>query len=167
LTDKLSLLTGKIFNMKRKLLLSLLISSLFFINCRSEKGNKSEANTPGAENVIHLTTAEFKKMVFNYEVNKDWKYEGTQPAIIDFYADWCAPCRQLAPLLEEVAKEYNGKVIVYKVDTEKERELTQNMNISGLPTLLFIPAQGKPQMSMGLIPKESLVKAINEVLLIK
>lgn len=153
--------------MKRKLLLSLLISSLFFVNCRSEKGNKSEANNPGAVNVVHLTNAEFKKMVFNYEVNKDWKYEGTQPAIIDFYADWCAPCRQLAPLLEEVAKEYNGKLIVYKVDTEKERELAQNMNISGLPTLLFIPAQGKPQMSMGLIPKESLVKAINEVLLIK
>jgi thioredoxin len=117
--------------------------------------------------VVHLTTAEFKKMVFNYEVNKDWKYEGNQPAIVDFYADWCAPCRQLAPLLEEVAKEYNGKIIIYKVDTEKERELTQNMNISGLPTLLFIPAQGKPQMSMGFIPKESLVKAINEVLLIK
>jgi len=153
--------------MKRKLLLSLLISSIFFVNCRSEKGNKSEANNPGAENVVHLTTAEFKKMVFNYEVNKDWKYEGTQPAIVDFYADWCAPCRQLAPLLEEVAKEYNGKLIVYKVDTEKERELAQNMNISGLPTLLFIPAQGKPQMSMGLIPKETLVKAVNEVLLIK
>jgi len=153
--------------MKRKLLLSLLISSLFFVNCRSEKGNKPETNNPGAVNVVHLTTAEFKKMVFNYEVNKEWKYEGTQPAIIDFYADWCAPCRQLAPLLEEVAKEYNGKIIVYKVDTEKERELAQNMNISGLPTLLFIPAQGTPQMSMGLIPKESLVKAINEVLLIK
>jgi thioredoxin len=153
--------------MKRKLLLSLLISSLFFVNCRSEKGNKSEAGNPGAVNVVHLTTAEFKKMVFNYDVNKDWKYEGTLPAIIDFYADWCAPCRQLAPLLEEVAKEYEGKIIVYKVDTEKERELTQNMNISGLPTLLFIPAQGKPQLSMGLIPKESLVKAINEVLLIK
>jgi thioredoxin 1 len=153
--------------MKRKLLLSLLISSIFFVNCRSEKGNKSEANNPGADNVVHLTTAEFKKMVFNYEVNKDWKYEGTQPAIVDFYADWCAPCRQLAPLLEEIAKEYNGKIIVYKVDTEKERELTQNMNISGLPTLLFIPAQGKPQMSMGLIPKETLVKVVNEVLLIK
>ena len=153
--------------MKRKLLLSLLISSLFFVNCRSEKGNKPEANNTGAANVVHLTTAEFKKMVFNYEVNKVWKYEGSQPAIIDFYADWCAPCRQLAPLLEEVAKEYNGKIIVYKVDTEKERELTQNMNISGLPTLLFIPAQGKPQMSMGFIPKESLVKAINEVLLIR
>ena len=153
--------------MKRKLLLSLLISSIFFVNCRSEKGNKSEATKPGEANVVHLTTAEFKKMVFNYEVNKDWKYEGTQPAIVDFYADWCAPCRQLAPLLEEIAKEYNGKIIVYKVDTEKERELTQNMNISGLPTLLFIPAQGKPQMSMGLIPKETLVKAVNEVLLIK
>jgi thioredoxin len=153
--------------MKRKLLLSLLISSLFFVNCKSEKGNTSEANNPVTTNVVHLTNENFKNMVFNYEKNNEWKYEGDKPAIIDFYADWCAPCRQLAPLLEEVAKEYSGKIIVYKVDTEKERILTQNMGISGLPTLLFIPAVGKPQMSMGLLPKESLVKAINEVLLVK
>lgn len=106
-------------------------------------------------------------MVFNYDVNKEWKYEGSKPAIIDFYADWCGPCRQLAPLLEDVAKEYEGKIIVYKVDTEKERVLARNMGISGLPTLLFVPAGGSPHMSMGLIPKESLVKAINEVLLVK
>jgi thioredoxin 1 len=153
--------------MKSKLLLSLLVSSLFIVNCRSENGNASEAAKSGDANVVHLTNADFKKMVFNYEVDKEWKYQGTQPAIIDFYADWCAPCRQLAPLLEEVAKEYAGKIIVYKVDTEKERDLAQNMGISGLPTLLFIPAQGSPQISMGLIPKESLVKAINEVLIVK
>jgi thioredoxin len=116
---------------------------------------------------VYITNEDFKKMVFNYDANKEWKYEGSKPAIIDFYADWCAPCRQLSPLLEEVAKEYAGKIIVYKVDTEKEKILTQYMGISGLPTLLFIPAQGSPQMSKGLIPKESLVKAINEVLLIK
>jgi thioredoxin len=153
--------------MKKKVLLSLLVSLVFLITCRSENGGSAKPDKTGNTAVIQLTNEDFKKMVFNYEVNKEWKYEGTQPAIIDFYADWCAPCRQLAPLLEEVAKEYNGKIIVYKVDTEKERELAQNMNISGLPTLLFIPAQGKPQMSMGLLPKETLVKAINEVLLIK
>ena len=106
-------------------------------------------------------------MVFNYELNKEWKYEGNKPAIIDFYADWCAPCRQLSPLVEEIAKEYSGKIDVFKVDTDKERNLAQKLGITGLPTLLFIPATGKPQITMGALPKESLVKAINEILLIK
>ncbi len=153
--------------MKRKVLLSLLISSLFFITCRSENRNSSSADNSDNVTVVQLTNETFKKMIFNYEANKEWKYEGTKPAIIDFYADWCGPCRQLSPLVEAVAKEYKGKIVVYKVDTDKERLLSQNLGISGLPTLLFIPAEGKPQMSMGAIPKESLVKAINEVLLVK
>ena len=153
--------------MKRKVLLSLLISSLFFITCKSETKSTPEGGNPGNVSVVQLTDEAFKKMVFNYEVNKDWKYEGSKPAIIDFYADWCGPCRQLSPIVEEIAKEYEGKLIVYKVDTDKEKILSQKMGISGLPTLLFIPVQGSPQMSMGVIPKESLVKAINEVLLVK
>ena len=76
-------------------------------------------------------------MVFNYEVNKEWKYEGDKPAIIDFYADWCAPCRQLSPLVEEIAKEYAGKIVVYKVDTEKEKVLAQRLGITGLPTFFL------------------------------
>lgn len=153
--------------MKRKVLLSLLISSLFFITCRSENKSTTEGGNPGNVSVVQLTNEAFKKMVFNYEVSKEWKYEGSKPAIIDFYADWCGPCRQLSPIVEEIAKEYEGKIIVYKVDTDKEKILSQSMGISGLPTLLFIPVQGSPQMSMGVIPKESLVKAINEVLLVK
>jgi thioredoxin 1 len=153
--------------MKKKVLLSLLISSLFFITCKSENRNSSDANSTTGKEVVQLTNEDFKKLIFNYDTNKEWKYEGTKPAIIDFYADWCAPCRQLSPIVEEIAKEYAGKIIVYKVDTEKERTLAQSMGITGLPSLLFIPAQGSPKMSMGLVPKENLIKTINEVLLIK
>lgn len=117
--------------------------------------------------VIHLTEATFKEMVFNYDKNKEWKYEGSKPAIVDFYADWCAPCRQLSPLVEELAKEYSGKIVVYKVDTEKERKLAQQLGISALPTLLFVPLKGKPQVSMGALPKLTLEKAINDILLTK
>ena len=126
------------------------------------------AKASGSEtNIIYLTNDSFKKMVFDYEKNKEWKYEGTKPAIIDFYADWCAPCRQLSPLVEQLAKEYSGKIVVYKVDTEKEKKLTQSLGISSLPTLLFIPAKGEPQAAVGALPKESLVKAVNEILLVK
>ena len=127
------------------------------------------AESPGIAgvSVIHLTEETFKKMVFNYEKNKDWKYEGSKPAIIDFYADWCAPCRQLSPLVEELAEKYSGKIVVYKVDTEKERTLAQKLGISALPTLLFVPLKGKPQVSMGALPKSTLEEAINNILLVK
>lgn len=152
--------------MKRKIFLSVIISSLFFINCNSENPASANLRSTSGSVVVQLTNENFKKMVFNYDLNKEWKYEGSKPAIIDFYADWCAPCRRLSPLVEEIAKEYAGKIVVYKVDTEKENILARKLGISGLPTLLFIPAKGKPSISIGLLPKESLVKAINEVLLI-
>ncbi len=117
--------------------------------------------------VIYLTNDTFKQLIFNYDNNKDWKYEGTKPAIIVFYASWCQPCRQLSPLVEEIANEYSGKIVVYKIDTDKEKILSQRLGISGLPTLLFIPVKGKPQASMGYIPKETIVKTINNVLSIK
>ncbi len=150
--------------MTKKIILSLLVSSLFFLNCNSEKPAGAAAQTTGGESVVKLNTELFKKQVFNYEKSKEWKYEGDKPAIIDFYADWCAPCRQLSPIIEELAKEYDGKIVVYKVDTEAETELTRNLGISGLPTLLFIPSEGKPSVSMGLVPKETLKKAINDIL---
>lgn len=118
-------------------------------------------------NIVNLTDDSFKQLVFNYEKNKEWKYEGNKPAIIDFYADWCAPCRQLSPLVEDLAKQYSGKIVVYKVDTEKEGKLTQILGIQALPTLLFIPMEGKPQVTMGALPKESLEQAVNQVLKIK
>lgn len=131
-----------------------------------ESNKNSDANQSNPD-VIHLTNESFKQLVFNYEKNKEWKYEGKKPAIIDFYADWCAPCRQLSPLVEDLAKQYSGKIVVYKVDTEKEQTLTQTLGIQALPTLLFIPMDGKPQVTMGALPKESLVQAVNEVLNIK
>jgi len=116
-------------------------------------------------NVVHLTTQEFKNKVFNYEVNKDWKYAGELPAIIDFYADWCGPCKMVAPILQDIAKDYAGKLIVYKVDTESERELAAAFGISSIPTLLFVPTTGKPQAAMGALPRQSFDNAINEILL--
>lgn len=131
------------------------------------KEYKSEGPGSAEANIIHLTEESFKKLVYDYEKNSEWKYAGNKPAIIDFYADWCAPCRQLSPIVEEIAKEYSGKIVVYKVDTEKERKLAQNVGVSALPTLLFIPVKGKPQVSMGALPKATLEKAINEILLVK
>ncbi len=140
---------------------------MVFPDSKAEKpgGLPSEALLPNT--IVYLTNETFKKMIFDYETNKEWKYLGTKPAIIDFYADWCGPCKQLSPLVEELAKEYSGRIIVYKVDTDKEKVLARNLGISSIPTLLFIPAQGQPRMSVGVLPKTSLVKAVNEVLMIK
>lgn len=116
-------------------------------------------------NVVYLTTEEFKRKVFNYTVNKEWKYSGELPAIIDFYADWCGPCKMVAPILQEIAKDYQGKLIVYKVDTESERELASAFGISSIPTLLFVPMTGQPQAAMGALPRQSFERAIKDVLL--
>jgi thioredoxin len=112
-----------------------------------------------------LTNKTFKQKIFNYEVNKDWKYEGELPAIIDFYADWCGPCKLVAPVLEELSNEYEDKINIYKIDTEQEQELSAAFGIRSIPSLLFIPKDGQPQMAMGALPKDSFVKIINEVLL--
>jgi thioredoxin 1 len=113
----------------------------------------------------HLTKEDFLQKVFDYETNKEWKFAGELPCIIDFYADWCGPCKMVAPILEELSKEFAGKVNVYKVDTEKEQELAAAFGIRSIPSLLFCPKDGKPQMAMGAMPKEGFVQAINDVLL--
>ena len=141
-----------------KILLSLSLLSFLLVSSFGQQKNS---------NIIHLNNDQFKKLVFNYEASKEWKYLGTKPAIIDFYADWCGPCRVMAPRLEEISKEYAGKIIVYKVDTDKEQLLSANLGIQSLPTLIFIPKDGKPQAAMGALPKDALVKAVNEVLLVK
>jgi len=116
-------------------------------------------------NMEHLTKETFLTKVFNYEKNKEWKYEGDLPCIIDFYADWCGPCKMVAPILEQLATEYEGKIKIYKVDTEREQELAAAFGIRSIPSILFVPKEGQPQMAVGALPKPSLVKAINELLL--
>jgi thioredoxin 1 len=113
----------------------------------------------------HLTKQTFIDKVFNYEVNKEWKFEGTLPVIIDFYADWCGPCKMVAPILEELSLEYAGKINIYKIDTEAEQELAAAFNIRSIPSMLFIPLNGQPQMAVGALPKDALKNAISEVLL--
>ena len=112
----------------------------------------------------NLTKQEFLNKVYNYEVNKDWKYEGDLPAIIDFYADWCGPCKMVAPVLEELSNEYEGKVNIYKVNTEHEQELAGAFGIQSIPSMLFIPLEDKPQMAVGALPKESIEEAMKDVL---
>ena len=114
---------------------------------------------------VHLTTVDFKEKIFNYETNKEWKYEGTLPAIIDFYADWCQPCKMVAPVLEDLAREYSGQIMIYKVNTEEEQELASVFGIQSIPTILFIPKEGQPQAAMGALPKKTFEQAIKDVLL--
>jgi thioredoxin len=129
--------------------------------------NKETKSTVKDTKMEHLTAAAFKEKVFNYEKEKEWKFAGDKPVIIDFYADWCGPCKMVAPVLEELSKEYDGKIQIYKVDTEKEHELASVFGIQSIPSILFIPMSGKPQMSVGALPKEGFVQAINEILLPK
>ena len=112
----------------------------------------------------HLSKQDFLNKVFNYEVNKEWKYEGDKPCIIDFYADWCQPCKMVAPILEELSEEYADKLHVYKVDTEKEQELAAIFGIRSIPSMLFVPMNERPQMAVGALPKESIKQAMTEVL---
>jgi thioredoxin len=113
----------------------------------------------------HLTKETFLEKVFNYEKNQEWQFEGKLPCLIDFYADWCGPCKMVAPILEELSKEFDGKINIYKVNTEEEQELAAAFGIRSIPSLLFCPAEGKPQMAMGALPKQAMTDAINEVLL--
>jgi len=114
--------------------------------------------------VQHLTNDTFKEKVFNYADSKEWKFEGNRPAVIDFYADWCGPCKMVSPILDELSSEYEGQIDIYKVDTEKERELAGAFGIQSIPSILFIPQDGQPQMAQGALPKDSFIRAFKDVL---
>lgn len=112
-----------------------------------------------------MTATDFKEKIFDYETEQEWKYAGELPAIVDFYADWCGPCKAIAPVLEELSKQYDGKVSIYKIDTDKEAELSSLFGIQSIPTLLFIPKEGAPMMQKGALPKNVLQQVIEEKLL--
>ena len=112
-----------------------------------------------------MNLADFKEKVFDFEKEDEWKYAGKLPAIIDFYADWCGPCKAIAPVLEELSKKYDGRLIIYKIDTDKENELSAIFGIQSIPTLLFIPMQGSPMLQKGAVPKNDLIEVIEEKLL--
>jgi len=111
-----------------------------------------------------LTTQDFKEKIFNYEESQEWNYKGDLPCIIDFYADWCGPCKMVEPILEELANEYEGKLKIYRVNTDQEQELAQVFGIRSIPSLLFVPVGEQPQMAVGALPKEAFKQAIREVL---
>lgn len=140
-------------NMKNVLLLLCLLSAT--ILCSTVK----------AQTVKELNTEEFKNSIWNFEKNKEWKYSGDKPAIIDLYATWCGPCKRLAPILAEIQKDYGNKIQIYKVDTDKETALARLFNVRSIPLMVFIPKKSEPFLVSGLRPKEQLVQIINEKLL--
>ena len=136
--------------------------------CNSIGGNKNEG--PATETVegtvTRMNTEMFKKLVWDFQKNPaEFIFTGDQPIVIDFYADWCRPCKMVAPIMEELAKEYQGKVRIYKVNTDEEGELSRLFNIRSIPAILYVPKNGKPQMSVGLSGKETYVKTIQDLLL--
>ena len=145
--------------MKKVLLLVLCI-----VHCALYIG----VNAQTEAKAVSITKAEFIKKVANYEANPtEWVYLGDKPCIVDFYTTWCGPCKRLAPIMDELAKEYEGEIYIYKVDTDKERELAAVFGIRSIPTLLFCPMGENPQIAQGALPKEQLKEAIDKVLLKK
>lgn len=144
--------------------------ALLLVSCtmsaKSEKNETEKATAQGE--VIVLNKADFLTKVYNYEKNQtQWVYEGDKPCIIDFYADWCGPCKKIAPVLKELAAEYKNDIIVYKVNVDNEKELAAAFGIQSIPTLLFVPKSGKPQLAQGALSKEEFVKQISTFLLNK
>lgn len=111
----------------------------------------------------HLNITKFKDRIFDFEKNETWEYNGKNHIMIDFYADWCAPCKMISPIFEELAKEFEGKIDIYKVDTEQEQDLAAIFNIKSIPSVLFIPVNGQPRMAVGALPKEGYLEAIKDI----
>ena len=143
-----------IWRIMRRMILIAFLSLVAFVGLR-------------ADDVRYLTTSQFSERVFDYKNNKDWKFKGDKPCVIDFYTTWCGPCNRLAPIMEELSQTYCDQVVFYKVDTERERELAYLFGINSIPQVLYIPMEGKPMLLQGLYPKENIVQIIEEFLLKK
>lgn len=155
--------------MKQRLLFTLLLSAVLLTSC-GNASPKSEGEDADVETkkvfTEHLTLKTFKEKVWDFEANpNEWKFKGEEPALVDFYADWCGPCKIIAPIMEELAEEYQGKLKIYKIDTDEERELSSAFGIRSIPSILFIPLEGKPMMQAGAMSKEAYKKVIDEQLL--
>lgn len=125
-----------------------------------------KVSTPGDIKPIYLTTAEFKEKVWDYEANpEEWTYKGELPCVVDFYADWCKPCKMVAPIMDDLADYYDGKVIIYKVNTDDQRELSAVFQVRSIPSILFAPMEGKPAMQPGAMSKEQYIEIINDFVL--
>ena len=160
--------------MKTRFLVVGVLSAIILAACTNTKQEKKEeTNNQQTEinmeqKTINLTKADFISKVANYEESPDkWVYLGDKPCMIDFYADWCGPCKMVAPILEELAEEYKGEIYIYKVDTEVEQELAAAFGIRSIPSILFCPMDEQPQMAQGALPKDGFKQAIDEVLLKK
>ena len=149
----------------------ILSAVMVIVSCCRNSGGDNQQNKNNKEKkmqTIHLTKSEFLAKVADYETSpNEWKYLGDRPAVIDFYASWCGPCKMIAPILEELAAEYGDSIYVYKINTEEEQELAAAFGIQSIPTLLFVPMEGAPQMAQGAMPKNALKEAIDKVLLNK
>jgi thioredoxin 1 len=155
-------------NMKKLSVIAFFSTILVLSACNSVGGNKNEGNSTEASegSVTRINTEMFKKLVWDFEKSpENFVFNGDQPVVIDFYADWCRPCKMVAPIMDELAKEYQGKVRIYKVNTDEEGELSRLFNIRSIPAILYVPKNGKPQMSVGLSGKDTYVKTIQDLLL--
>ncbi|MBR1922670.1 MAG: thioredoxin fold domain-containing protein [Paludibacteraceae bacterium] len=138
--------------MKRYWTLTLLVWGLLF-------------STRAVAEVHYITTEQFRSRVFDYTTDTVWQYRGKQPCVIDFYTTWCGPCKRLAPIMDTLSNKYKGKVVFYKADTEKERELAYVFQIASIPQVLYVPKSGKPMLLKGLYPRQNIEQIIDEFLL--
>jgi thioredoxin 1 len=153
----------------KKLTFLLLFLATYTLNACSSNASENKGGDINTDGQVNKLTAEsFQKLVWDYKANPDgWVFNGDQPVIIDFYADWCRPCKMVAPIMDELSKEYKGKVRIYKVNTDEQRELAGLFNITSIPAVLFVPKNGKPQMSVGAMQKPAYVEMIGTVLMVK